>query len=108
VLLTQTVDGTLAVIEADGSALKVTWPQRTSPGEATIASAAPIIAVSRSNRTVDILRLTETTLSALGTIDAGAPELTTRARSAGRAVDLCHREIGCSPECLADRRSWSK
>ena len=46
-----------------------------SPGEAAIASDGPIVAVPRSNGTVDILRYTEATLSPLCAIHVGGPVL---------------------------------
>ena len=75
VLLAQATDGTLSVIEADGSVREVAWPQGISPRASVIATDAPTVAVPRSNSTIDILRLTEATLSPLCTIDTGAPVL---------------------------------
>ena len=94
VLFAQAVDGTLAVIAADRSAREVAWPQGTSPGEATIASDAPIIAVPRSNGTVDILRFTEATLSPLCTIDAGAPVLAIALDPRGERLVCATEKLG--------------
>ena len=82
------------MIAADGSSSEVPWPQGISPGEAMIASDAPIIAVPRSDGTVDILRLTEAVLSPLCTIDAGAPVLAIALDPRGERLVCATEKLG--------------
>lgn len=94
VLLAQATDGTLSVIAADGSVREVAWPQGISPGEAAIASDGPIVAVPRSNGTVDILRYTEATLSPLCAIHVGGPVLAVALDPRGERLVCATEKLG--------------
>ncbi len=105
VLFAQATDGTLSVIAADGSVREVAWPQGISPrasDDRIRRSDHRGAAVQRHSRHSAIHRSHPVPALHDRRRRSCARD---RARSSRRAVGLCHREIGCSPECLADRRT---